>query len=224
MIGSMNAFQRRIYLYMLAGFILQSPASHAGALTSSYEPIPDAVWNNMQGRSWRADLPCAKRDELALMHLPYHDFTGAAQMGDMIVAKTVAPQVARIFNEIFKEGHFRIYQMQLIDAYNGDDDQSIAANNTSGFNCRLTDHGGLSKHALGLAIDINPIQNPYREGDLTAPEAGKPYDRPEERQHNIVGMIHEGDNVIRAFARQGWSWGGRWKHTVDYQHFFYNGH
>lgn len=157
------------------------------------------------------------------MRLPYHDFNGATQIGEMIVARKVAPQVATIFDEIYKDQSFRIYRMQLIDVFNGDDDQSIAANNTSGFNCRLTDHGGLSKHALGLAIDINPVQNPYREGDITAPESGRPYDRAEKRQDNIMGMIREGDHVIRAFARRGWLWGGRWKHTVDYQHFFYNG-
>lgn len=145
-------------------------------------------------------------------------------MGAMVVATKVAAQVAAIFDEIYKSGKFRIYQMRLIDEFNGDDDKSIEANNTSGFNCRLTDHGGLSKHALGLAIDINPVQNPYREGNITAPEAGKDYDEPRERRSDTLGVITDGDVVTRAFGRRGWSWGGRWKHTVDYQHFSYGGH
>jgi poly-gamma-glutamate synthesis protein (capsule biosynthesis protein) len=178
----------------------------------------------MQGRSWRVGLPCPRRDDLVLMHIPYRDFRGETQMGAMVVATKVAAQVAAIFDEIYKSGKFRIYQMRLIDEFNGDDDKSIEANNTSGFNCRLTDHGGLSKHALGLAIDINPVQNPYREGNITAPEAGKDYDEPRERRSDTLGVITDGDVVTRAFGRRGWSWGGRWKHTVDYQHFSYGGH
>ncbi len=204
--------------------LLSTLAATAEAPQASYGPIPDNVWNYMQGRSWRPGLPCAQRDELVLMRIPYRDFHGETRLGSMIVAGKVAAQVAAIFAEIYDSGRFRIYQMQLVDEFDGDDDRSIAANNTSGFNCRLTDHGGLSKHALGLAIDINPMQNPYREGNVTAPEAGKAYDQPQERRSGIAGIILDGDVVTRAFGRRGWSWGGRWKHTVDYQHFFYGGH
>lgn len=190
---------------------------------ADYGPIPDEIWRYMQGRSWRAGLPCATRDELVLMHAPYRDFEGATRMGSLVVARRVAAQAAAIFEEIYASGKFRIYQMRLIDDFGGDDDASIAANNTSAFNCRTTDHGGLSKHALGLAIDINPVQNPYREGALTAPEAGRAYDEPKERRPGVTGIILDGDVVTRAFARRGWSWGGRWTHTIDYQHFFRDG-
>lgn len=195
----------------------QNPRAH-------YGPIPDDVWRYMQGRSWRAELPCAQREELVLMQVPYRDFDGVTQRGELVVAQKVAAQVAAIFDEIYNSGKFRIYQMRLIDDFEGNDDRSIAANNTSGFNCRTTDHGALSKHALGLAIDINPVQNPYREGAVTAPEAGKAYDEPQERHVGVTGIILEGGVVTRAFARRGWSWGGRWRHTVDYQHFSYGGH
>ncbi len=191
---------------------------------ASYGPIPDDLWGYMQGRSSRVGLPCATRDELVLMHVPYRDFDGATQTGELVVARRVAAQVAAIFEEIHAAGRFRIYQMRLVDDFGGDDDKSIAANNTSGFNCRTTDHGGLSKHALGLAIDINPVQNPYREGAVTAPEAGRAYDEPHERRPGVTGIILEGDAVTRAFARHGWSWGGRWTHMIDYQHFSYGGH
>ncbi len=200
------------------------PLAMAQTPRANYGPIPDDVWVYMQGRSWRAGLPCATREELVLMHVPYRDFDGATQTGELVVARRVATQVAGIFEEIHASGKFRIYQMRLIDDFGGDDDKSIAANNTSAFNCRTTDHGGLSKHALGLAIDINPVQNPYREGDVTAPLAGTAYDEPRERRPGVTGMILDGDVVTRAFARRGWSWGGRWTHTVDYQHFSYGGH
>lgn len=98
------------------------------------------------------------------MHGPYRDFNRATQSGEMIVARKVAAQVTAIFDEIYASGKFRIFQMRLVDDVDGSDDRSIAANNASGFNCRTTDHGGHSKHAFGLAIDINPVQTPYREG------------------------------------------------------------
>jgi poly-gamma-glutamate synthesis protein (capsule biosynthesis protein) len=178
----------------------------------------------MQGRSWRAELPCPQRSALVLLRIPYWDFQGNAQIGSMIVARSVATNVAAAFQEIYDSKKFRIYQMTLIDAYQGDDDKSIEANNTSAFNCRTTDRGALSRHALGMAVDINPVQNPYREGNVTAPEAGRAYDQPYKRRSDIVGIIVNGDVVTRAFARQGWRWGGNWKRTVDYQHFSNDGH
>lgn len=204
--------------------VILSSGARAENLRARYEAIPDEVWSYMQGRSWRPGLPCATREQLVLMRIPYLDYRGERRMGEMVVARAVADQVAAIFDEIYRSETFRIAQMRLIDDFDGDDDKSIAANNTSGFNCRLTDHGGLSKHALGLAIDINPVQNPYREGSLTAPEAGRSYDEPQERMKGIVGLIVDGDVVTRAFARRGWTWGGHWKHTIDYQHFSRGGH
>lgn len=214
----------RLALLPLAAALVLCGGARAEGPRARFGPIPDEVWSHMQGRSWRPGLPCATRDQLVLMQLPYRDFSGAPQLGAMIVARSVAAQVADIFEELYRSGRFRIAQMRLIDDFDGDDDKSIAANNTSGFNCRLTDHGGLSKHALGLAIDINPVQNPYREGAVTAPESGRAFDEPQERRPEITGLIVDGDVVTRAFARRGWSWGGRWKHTVDYQHFSYGGH
>lgn len=216
--GRRAATSALLFVALLAPVTAQTP------LHASYGPISDELWGYMQGRSWRVGLPCATREELVLMHVPYRDFDGATQTGELVVARRVAAQVAAIFEEIYASGKFRIYQMRLIDDFGGDDDKSIAANNTSAFNCRRTDHGGLSKHALGLAIDINPVQNPYREGDVTAPQAGRAYDEPSERHPGVTGIILDGDAVTRAFARRGWSWGGRWTHMVDYQHFSYGGH
>jgi hypothetical protein len=218
--GFCQAMARALLLALLP-VALPATAQESRAL---YGPIPDDVWRSMQGRSWRAELPCAPREELVLMHVPYRDFNGATQSGRMIVARKVAAQVAEIFDDIYASGKFRIFQMRLVDDFDGSDDRSIAANNTSGFNCRTTDHGALSKHALGLAIDINPVQNPYREGAVTAPEAGRAYDAPQKRHSGVTGIILPGDVVTRAFARRGWSWGGNWRHTVDYQHFSYGGH
>lgn len=198
--------------------------ANAQGAKATIEPIPDAVWAYMQGRSWRAELSCPGRNALVLLRIPYLDFDGNAQTGSLIVAKSVAKAVAAAFEEIYDSGKFRIYRMSLIDEFGGDDARSMAANNTSAFNCRTTDRGAMSRHAYGMAVDINPVRNPYREGNLTEPESGRAYDEPSERRRDIVGIIVDGDVVTRAFARRGWRWGGHWKRSIDYQHFSNDGH
>ena len=117
-------------VYGLAGHALADDPP-----TASIEPIPDAVWEKMQGSSWHADKPCPERDKLVLLKAPYRDFAGEDQLGELIVAKEFADQVAAAFTEIYDSGAFRIERMELVDAYGGDDDLSMAANNTSAFNC-----------------------------------------------------------------------------------------
>jgi poly-gamma-glutamate synthesis protein (capsule biosynthesis protein) len=201
----------------------------------SQEPIPDAVWQSMQGRSWHesfADAQCARpedctcppRESLVLLSVPYRDFDDRVQVGQLIVAKAVADEVADAFDEIFASGQFRIAAMELVDRYGGDDDASMAANNTSAFNCRLTTGGSrLSAHAFGTAIDVNPVQNPYVKGDTTLPPAGRAYDEASERSGDRPGVIVEGDAVTTAFARRGWVWGGDWSTLKDFQHFSKDG-
>jgi D-alanyl-D-alanine carboxypeptidase len=208
---------------LLLGFLSGSEAG-AERARATYGPIPDEIWSYMQGRSWHTELPCPKRNQLVLLRIPYVDFQGNTQIGSMIVAKSVAAKVIAAFQEIYDSGKIRIYRMTLIDEYQGDDDKSMEANNTSAFNCRTTDRGAMSRHALGMAVDINPIQNPYREGNVTSPAAGRAYDQPYKRRSDIVGIILNGGIATRAFARQGWHWGGNWKNTVDYQHFSNDGH
>ena len=212
-----------LFAAALLGLSLGSK-SRADDARASVSAIPDDVWSYMQGRSWHDGRGCPARDELALLRIPYRDFEGRTQLGPMIVARKVAGKVAAIFQEIYDSGDFRIYRIGLVDDYGGDDDQSIAANNTSGFNCRTTEGGGVSQHAFGLAIDINPVQNPYVAHGVTEPEAGKAYDAPGKRHAGMVGVITKGDVVYKAFAKRGWRWGGEWARSKDYQHFSANGH
>ena len=150
------------------------------------EPIPDSVWAEMQGKSWHEGIGCPSRAELVLLTVPYHDFQGQSQLGHLIVAEKAAADVAAAFQEIYDSNSFRIERMELIDKYGGDDDQSMDANNTSAFNCRPVS-AGLKPiaHMQGIAVDINPVQNPYAPGDpkspmsVTKPEAGRPYNHPE---------------------------------------------
>ena len=116
--------------------------------------------------------------------------------------------------------------MRLVDAYRGDDALSMSANNTSAFNCRRTTDGDRwSQHWYGTAIDVNPIQNPYVDGSVVAPEEGRRYariDRAADAPY-VRGAIRARDAVVVAFRRIGWEWGGRWTSLKDYQHFSASG-
>ena len=187
------------------------------------EAIPDDVWMAMDGKSWHKDLACPKRTDLSVLHLPFIDFDGIPQMGRMVVAKTVSDEVIEIFSKLYRAG-FRIQSMRLIDDFGGDDDASMAANNTSAFNCRLKTSGkALSEHAMGKAIDVNPVQNPYVGGASTSPSAGAQYNTPAKRAHPTTGLIQRDGDAIKIFASAGWKWGGNWTSPKDYQHFSKSG-
>ena len=111
--------------------------------------------------------------------------------------------------------------MRLVDDYGGDDDRSMAANNTSGFNCRrVAGQQNWSAHAYGAAIDLNPLQNPYVQGVSVDPPAGRRFAAIDRGSSAPVplGVIRVADRPVAAFARIGWQWGGYWVSSKDYQH------
>jgi hypothetical protein len=174
----------------------------------------------MTGSSWHSGCPVRIRD-LRLLKLDYWGFGGRVRLGRLIVHEDQALRMKRVFSKLFY-ADFRIRRMLLIDAYNGSDDRSMDANNTSAFNCRfVAGTTTWSQHAYGRAIDINPIRNPYVAGSHVSPEAGRPY---ADRSRHAIGMIHGGDAVVRAFAVANWKWGGYWSYPRDYMHFSRNGH
>ena len=145
-----------------------------------------------------------------LLDIPFVDFSGAAQTGQIVVARDVADDVAEIFAEILG---FPIAQITPLVSFSWSDDASMEANNCSGFNYRVkVGKTELSAHALGRAVDINPRQNPYIRGELTLP-SGAIYDE------TAVGTLLPDGIVVRAFENRGWQWGGRWTSFLDYHHF-----
>ena len=166
--------------------------------------------------SWHPGCPVPIED-LRLLTLDFWGFDGKVYSGEMVVNHDVAKDVISVFRDLFG-ARFPIRRMRLADEYGGDDDRSMAANNTSAFNCRpVTGGSAWSEHSYGRAIDINPIQNPYVTGGGTVlPPAGAAY---VDRSLQAKGMIHPGDAVVRAFTSVGWGWGGTWSDPVDYQHF-----
>jgi hypothetical protein len=180
---------------------------------ATIEPISPKLRARMT--SWRPGCPVAPRD-LRLLTLSHWGFDGQAHLGRLMVARRQATNVVTVMHRLF-DLRFPIRQMRLVDAYGSDDHRSMAANNTSAFNCRFVfGTTGWSEHAYGRAIDINPVQNPAVEGSTVSPPAGRPYAN---RSRRAKGMIHAGDSVVRAFAAVRWEWGGYWRPAIDYQHF-----
>lgn len=168
--------------------------------------------------SWRAGCPVPLSD-LRYLTLTYRGFDGTDHTGELVVAASVTDAVVATFRQLYADG-YPIASMRLVDDFGGDDDASMAANNTSAFNCRpVTGGGGFSEHSYGTAIDVNPVQNPYVSGSSVLPPAGQAYaDRPQS-----PGVIHDGDAVVTAFATHGFTWGGDWHSPIDYQHFSLSG-
>jgi len=172
----------------------------------------------------RAGCPVPLRD-LRYLRMSFVDFGGTPRTGAMVVHATQARGVVRVFRRLYA-ARWPVARMRLVDRYQGDDDRSMAANNTSGFNCRpVAGTDRWSEHSYGRAIDLNPVQNPYVVGSTVAPEEGRRYARIDRSADGsrLPGVIRADDVVVRSFARIGWGWGGTWSSSKDYQHFSASG-
>ena len=188
----------------------------AEPLSFDIREIDEEMAVYMTGRSFHEN-PHIQLTDLRYVTTGYIGFDGKAHQGAVIVNQKIAQEVLDIFTELYEAG-FPIERMEPIDVYEGSDQASMVANNTSGFNYRVvagTDK--LSNHAYGLALDINPLINPWvTSGGKTDPVEGAVY---ADRSLDIPGMIHRGDVCYEAFVSRGFSWGGDWKNSKDYQHF-----
>lgn len=176
--------------------------------------IPASLRRTMTGSSWHRGCPVGFAD-LRLIEIVYHSMGGGPRVGLLVVHRGVAADVRAAFRSAY-QGGFQIRRMHLIDRYGGDDDTSMAKNNTSAFNCRrVAGTSRWSEHAYGRAIDVNPVQNPYVRGSTVEPRAGRAFlDRSDVRR----GMLTGRDPIVRTLEARGWGWGGRWSSFKDYQH------
>jgi hypothetical protein len=165
--------------------------------------------------SWHSGCPVAPA-QLRSVSLSHWGFDGAAHTGTLVVNAAQTDAVIAAFHALY-DAHFEIERMQPVEVFSGSDDASMAANNTSAFNCRAVTGGtGWSEHSFGWAVDVNPVQNPYVKGSTVLPPAGTAY---LDRSTPARGKILAGDATVRAFAARGWGWGGSWLSLKDYQHF-----
>jgi hypothetical protein len=179
--------------------------------------IPQEVQNKMQNVTWHEGCP-VPFSNLSYIRLSYWGFDSTAHDdGILIVHKQHASQVIEIFKELFEQ-KFPIQSIVPMYLFGGNDSLSMAANNTSGFNCRQKSGqpGIYSNHSYGTAIDINPVQNPFVKNNVAMPILGAAYIH---RHQIVAGMITPGSKALLSFRKRGWYWGGHWKKHKDYQHF-----
>lgn len=188
-----------------------------------YEPLTESVKQRITGISYPESGCTVPYEDLNYVGLMYIDFEGQEQTGELICNKAIAQDMVEIFHELYRND-YRLESVRLIDEYDGDDTASMAENNTSCFNYRVVDGtSNLSKHAYGLAIDVNPYYNPYvifhrnEDGsDYISPPGSEIY---ADRSQSFAYKIDENDLCYRLFTEHGFTWGGSWNSTKDYQHF-----
>jgi D-alanyl-D-alanine carboxypeptidase len=167
--------------------------------------------------SWHRGCPVAP-SQLRRLRVSYWGFDRHAHTGALVVNARAVRPLTRVFSRLYAK-RFPIRRMRPIDAYGGNDERSLAADNTAAFNCRYAIAAGpkrWSAHAYGLAIDVNPVENPYLLNGRVHPRAGRAYLN---RSRVRRGMAVRGGLLVSAFASVGWQWGGRWTGSPDYQHF-----
>lgn len=189
-----------------------TPAFSASVATLTAADLP---------HTWHSGCPVSPSD-LRLMHLSFWGFDKRPHIGTLIVNASVTSDVSKIFNVLYQQ-QFLIRQMQPVDAFHGSEADSMAADNTSGFDCPPAGATGTShspEHAVGKAIDVNPVENPDVSGKNPMPPAGKDFLN---RSDLRAGMAVPNGALVKAFAAAGWVWGGRSATGPDYQHFSTNG-
>ena len=204
-----------------AGTVVSAEAVRAFGIDNCFkvEPIGDALFARMQGKSYPKGCTVARSDLRHLMVL-HVDIDGRIKIGEMVCNKAIAQDLLEIFRTLY-DNRYPIERMVLIDEYDADDDRSMRDNNTSCFCFRkVMGTQNLSKHARGLAVDINTLYNPWvhtskgkRQVD---PATGAPY---ADRSKKFPYKIEQGDLCHRLFIAHGFRWGGSWRSSKDYQHF-----
>ena len=182
-------------------------------------PITDELFDRIYGKSFKEDCT-VPREDLRYLHVLHVDLDGAVHEGEMIVNYHIAEDVLDILRQLY-EAEYPIEKIRLVDEYDADDELSMEDNNSSSFNFRFISHTTrVSKHGLGLAVDINTLYNPYTkvvEGErIIEPITGEPY---LDRDADFPYKIDHEDLCYRLFTEHGFEWGGDWEDRKDYQHF-----
>lgn len=184
-----------------------------------YEPLSEEVKARITGISYGEGC-IVPYEDLRYLNILYVDFHGETQVGEIICNQAIAQDLVEIFYELYLAG-YPLESVRLVDEYGGDDTLSMEHNNTSCFNFRVVDGtSSLSRHAYGLAIDINPLYNPYVTWpggkQRVSPAAATPF---ADRSLDFPNKIDEDDLCYQLFAERGFTWGGHWRTMKDYQHF-----
>lgn len=204
--------------YLVLAMALLSMNLVAGHFRANSREITSEIRQRMI-YTWHEQSPVPLCD-LRYLTVLHYDFEGDVQEGELIVHHLAVADLCYIFEKLF-EAKFPIQSMRLVDEFDGSDDKSMSANNTSAFYARKVAHADRwSNHSYGLAIDINPLLNPYSKGSFFCPKEGEPY---LDRTLNLPGMITRDSYIYQLFKERGWQWGGECfierDGTIDRHHF-----
>ena len=198
-------------------FVIMLPCIGCKAHDGVFEihEINSDIFGRIYGKSYKADCTVPVED-LRYLIVTHYDGDGNVVRGEIICNVAIADDLIDIFRNLY-QAQYPIESIRLIDEFEADDIKSMQANNTSCFNFRkIAGSKKLSKHARGLAIDINPLYNPYVKGSTVSPEEGRPYAN---RRKDFPYKIDENDLCYKEFIAHGFKWGGSWNSLKDYQHF-----
>ena len=182
--------------------------------------IDEATFARMKGKSYKDNCPIPLED-LRYLHVLHKDLNGITHGGELVCNVYIASDVLEIFRAMFLAG-YPIERVRLVDEYNADDETSMRDNNSSCFNFRFISHTTrISKHGLGLAVDINTLYNPYIKKTADGKIILEPATAGEytDRSKNFPYKIEKGDLCYKLFTERGFEWGGEWKTVKDYQYF-----
>lgn len=181
--------------------------------------IDSEIFSRIRGKSYK-DFCTLPLEDLRYLHLLHKDLHGQTKEGELICNVYIAASLLDIFIKLY-ESDYPIEKIRLVDEYNADDETSMRDNNSSCFNFRFISHTNkISKHGLGLAVDINTLYNPYiKEVDgkrILEPATAEDY---VDRSKSFPCKIDKDDLCYKLFTTHGFEWGGNWKDRKDYQHF-----
>lgn len=186
--------------------------------------VPDGVWERMQGGSYRPNK-FVGRSDLRHVRVLHYDLDGTVRVGEMVCNRLIATVLVEVFRLLF-DARYPIQSMLLPDEFGADDEAQMRANNSSCFCYRaVSGSAALSRHAMGLAVDINPLYNPY----VKVLPGGKRRIQPAtaaaycDRAAVFPCKIDESDLAYRLLTARGFVWGGSWRSVKDYQHFEWRG-
>ena len=189
-----------------------------------YENLSNEIKIKITGKSFPKEFDenytKISYDDLKYLNVKYYDFDGKEHKdGELIVNKEVALETLKIFYELY-QNKYPIKKIKLVEEYNASDELSMEDNNTSAFNYRIVENSDkLSWHCFGLAIDINPLYNPYILDNEIYPKTALEYT---DRAKNFQGKITHNDLAYQIFKKYNWLWGGDFINSKDYQHFYKN--
>jgi len=216
----MRLFAFSVFIFLFSYLSLPTLAQPADQIRGDIKhPIIDSRMSKKEVFDG-LDLNCPSeiRRQQRIVKVKYYSFDNKIHQGQIVVDKDLVKDIKFVFKLALKE-KFPIYSVIPISdrrfrrKNRWDDDLSMAANNSSGFNYReKTGGGSLSNHAYGRAVDLNTFQNPYVKGATVLPP-GATYNP------DAKGTFTKDDPIVKAFIKLGWTWGGDWTSPIDYQHF-----